>query len=164
VAGHRIGAVFLFALGLAGIWLSRSLPVDRTLELGTSFFPFFRTLELGTSFFPFLISLFLSGLSLSYFLLLFWKGERGAPPLEWATRQGWIRIVLSLGLFVGYVLTLERLGFLITAFLLILLNARMIFHRPWKTSGILALSSVLISYGLLSMLLQVRLPESPWGW
>jgi hypothetical protein len=151
MTGHRIGAFFLLALGIGGIWLSYSLPMDRTQELGTSFFPL-------------LISLFLCGLSLFYLLLLFWRGERNAPPIEWATRGGWIRIILSLVLFAGYVLTLERLGFLITTFLLILLYARMIFHRPWKISGMLAISSVLFSYGLLAVLLKVRLPESPWGW
>jgi hypothetical protein len=151
VTGHKIGAVFLLALGAVGIYFSRSLPLDKTQELGTSFFPT-------------LISGFLLGLALFYLLLLFWKGERSAPRVEWAAREGWIRIVLSLVLFSGYIFTLERVGFLVSTFLLILLFARMIFQRPWKASGILAFSSVLASYVLLTVLLQVRLPESPWGW
>lgn len=151
MAGHKIGALFLFLMGAAGVWLSRSLPADRTQELGTAFFPI-------------LISLFLSGLAFFYLFLLFWRGKGGAPGVEWAARAGWIRIALSVVLFVGYILFLERAGFLISTFLLILFYARLVFQRPWKASGILALSSVLGSWALLTVLLRVRLPESPWGW
>lgn len=151
MAGHKIGALFLLALGLAGIYLSRSLPVDKTQELGTSFFPV-------------LISGFLSGLALFYLLLLIWRGERIAPRIEWAAREGWIRISLSLAFFCGYILVLEKAGFLLSTFLLLLLYARNIFNRPWKASGVLAFSAVLTSYLLLTVLLKVRLPESPWGW
>ena len=37
--GHWVGAGFLFLLGIIGILLSKSLPVDNAEELGTRFFP-----------------------------------------------------------------------------------------------------------------------------
>ena len=37
--GHWVGGVFLFFLGIIGIGLSKSLPVENSEELGTSFFP-----------------------------------------------------------------------------------------------------------------------------
>jgi len=37
--GHWIGILLFLLLGLGGVWLSRMLPMDRTKELGSGFFP-----------------------------------------------------------------------------------------------------------------------------
>jgi hypothetical protein len=149
--GHWIGVLFFLLLGLAGIWFSRMLPTDQTKELGSGFFPL-------------LISVILCGLAVMSLLNLWIKGERFAKPIAWPERSGWLQIFISLILFCGYFLTLERIGFLLSTFVLLLLVARIVFRRPWGKSVLLAVLAVSISYGLLSTLLGVRLPSSPWGW
>jgi putative tricarboxylic transport membrane protein len=148
--GHWISAIFLLLLGIIGIWLSTSLPVETSEELGTSFFPF-------------LISIFLLILSLINLANLF-RREKASQPIRWPEHEGWVRMGLTIFLFSGYIGILERLGFMISTFLLILLFARLIFQKSWVASGTLAVLAVLSAFGLLTELLGVRLPASPWKW
>ena len=148
--GHWIGAVSLLVVGLAGIRLSRALPGDATQELGTSFFPL-------------LVSLFICGCSIVILLSLFLKGNRTAPPISWPNGPARWRIASSLLFLAGYTFTLERLGFLLSTFLLLLLFSKFVFGKPWAASLCVALIAVLSSFGLLSWALGVRLPVSPWA-
>ena len=148
---HWISAIFLLLLSIIGIGLSKSLPVEASEELGTRFFPL-------------LISIFLLILSLVNLAKLFWGRGKANQPIRWADREGWTRIGLALLLFTGYIGTLERLGFMISTFLLLLFFARLTFQKSWAASGILAILAVVCAFGLLSGLLGVRLPASPWKW
>ena len=91
-------------------------------------------------------------------------GRKSNQPIQWPRREGLIRIGLTILLFVGYIAALERLGFIISTLLLIFFFGRLIFQKSWLMSGILAVLAVFSAYGLLSELLGVRLPASPWKW
>jgi len=151
MVGHWAGGIFFIFLAAGGIYFSRMLSIDQTKEMGSGFFPL-------------LICILLGGLSIFNLLGLFIKGRRFAPPIPWPDGSGWLRMFISLALFLGYYGTLERLGFILATFLLLFLFSRLVFRRPWIKSGILAALSVGISFGLISWLLGVRLPASPWGW
>jgi hypothetical protein len=147
--GHRVGAGFIFLLGIIGIWLSKSLPVENSGELGTKFFPL-------------VISILLLGLSIINLVNIFWKERKENLQIQWPQREGLIRLSLAVFLFLGYVVILESAGYMISTFLLILLFARLVFNKSWVTSGTLSILAVLSTFGLLSTLLGVRLPGFPW--
>lgn len=147
--GHWVGAGVVFLFGIIGILLSKSLPVESTEELGTSFFPF-------------VISIFLLALSLINLVNLFLSRKNAFQKIQWPQRDGLIRLCLASFLFLSYIVILERLGYMISTFLLLLLFARLVFNKSWLISGILAILAVLSTFGLLSVLLGVRLPPLPW--
>ena len=151
MTGHWIGAGFLLFLGVVGIWLSTSLPVENSEELGSSFFPL-------------LISIFLLILSTINLANLVWRGGNSNQPIKWPQREGLIRMGVMIFLFIGYIGILERLGFIISTLLLIFLFARLVFQKSWLMSGTLSVLAVSSAYALLSELLGVRLPASPWKW
>lgn len=149
MTGHWVASIAVLLGGMTGIWLSRSLPADKTQELGTNFFPL-------------LISLFLCAGAAVSLVGFFLKRDRALAPIQWANRSAGLRIALSLLLFTSYAFALERLGFLLSTFLLLFIFCRMVFGKSWFRSASLASLAVLSSYALLSWALGVRLPASSW--
>ena len=149
MTGHWVGSLTILLLGVAGVWFSRSLPADKTQELGTSFFPL-------------LISLFLCGCATLSLIGFFLKRGQGFAPIQWATRSAGLRIAISLILFTSYAFTLERIGFLLSTFLLLFIFCKVVFGKSWVRSAAVSSLAVISSYALLSWALGVRLPVSTW--
>ncbi len=149
MTGHWVGSLIILLLGLAGVWFSRSLPADKTQELGTSFFPL-------------LISFFLCGCATLSLISFFLKREQGFATIQWASRSAGLRIAISLMLFTSYAFTLEGIGFLLSTFLLLFIFCKVVFGKSWIRSAALSLLAVISSYALLSWALGVRLPTSTW--
>lgn len=147
--GHWIGAGFLLLLGLLGLWQAHSLPMGSARNPGSGLFPFW-------------ISLTLCGLAALAMLSLSGARLQRPAPIEWPVRSAWLRIVVSVALFSGYAVTLEQLGYVLSAGLLIAAFAKVVFQRSWMASGLLAVVAVLTSYGLFVWLLGVRLPAPGW--
>ena len=108
----------------------------------------------GPGFIPFFSGCLLGLLSIAIFI----NGRRakaGAGGVELRSRRGfWI-----LGNLLLYALCLERLGFLITTFLFLVLS--LMSFRPRRWSGIFLVSSVtvVISYLVFGVWLKVPLPK-----
>ncbi len=63
----------------------------------------------------------------------------------------------------GFALALERLGFLLTTFLLMISLLRAIEAQKWRKVVVVALATALISYAIFSWLLGVPLPAGLLG-
>ena len=85
---------------------------------------------------------------------------RGGEKIE---TQGWIRIAVTLMTLAGFALALERLGFLLTTFLLMILLLHAIEAQSWRKVAVVALATSLISYAIFSWLLGVPLPAGLLG-
>ena len=144
-------AISLILIGLAGFILlqSRNLAVGSLRAPQTAFFP----TTLAT------LLLIFSVILLAQTLL---KGEVRRGP-DNVVAEGWIRIGATLATMVGFALALERLGFLLTTFLLMVLLLRAIESQRWPKVVAIALMTALISYAIFGWLLGIPLPGGVLG-
>ena len=77
--------------------------------------------------------------------------------------DGWTRIAATLATLIGFALVLERLGFLPSTFLLMVLLLRAIEAPRWSKVFTVALATAVASYGLFAWLLGVPLPVGVLG-
>jgi len=144
-------AVAAVLLALAGyIFLAAG-----TLPFGTMRVP-------QTAFFPRTLAVLLGIMS----LILLARALAGREALgggEKIETQGWIRIAVTLMTLAGFALALERLGFLLTTFLLMISLLRAIEAQKWRKVVVVALATALISYAIFSLLLGVPLPAGLLG-
>ena len=70
---------------------------------------------------------------------------------------GWVLLYL-----VGYGFLMEKMGYLVTTFVFFLLLLKTIGSMKLRTTVIVSLVSVLVSYGLFVVLLKVPLPSGIW--
>jgi putative tricarboxylic transport membrane protein len=144
-------AVAAVLLALAGyIFLAAG-----TLPFGTMRVP-------QTAFFPRTLAVLLGIMS----LILLARALAGREALgggEKIETQGWIRIAVTLMTLAGFALVLERLGFLLTTFLLMISLLRAIEAQSWRKVVVVALATALISYAIFSLLLGVPLPAGLLG-
>ena len=82
-------------------------------------------------------------------------GESRAQPIK---SEAWIRISLTLTAMLGFALVLEKLGFLLSTFTLMLLLLRVVEAQKWSRVIAVALATALISYFLFARLLNIPLP------
>ena len=138
-------AISLILIGLAGFILLQS----RNLAFGSLRAP-------QTAFFPTTLATLL--LIFSVILLaqtLLGEIRRGPDNI---VAEGWVRIGGTLATMVGFALALERLGFLLTTFLLMVLLLRAIESQRWPKVVAIALMTALISYAIFGWLLGIPLP------
>jgi len=88
------------------------------------------------------------------------EGEQGGVKIE---SEGWIRIASTFVTMIGFALVLERLGFLVSTFFLMVLLLRAIEAPRWPKVFTVALVTALASYGLFAWLLGVPLPAGVLG-
>lgn len=142
-------AALLTALAGYVLWVSESLRAGSFRVPQTGFFP-----------------RMLGGL-----LLLLTIGELaralrqggGASEVERIPIEGWRRIGAALAIMLLFALMLERLGFLLATFVLMILLLRAIEAPPWRKVMIVALLTSVLSYGLFAWLLGVPLPAGILG-
>ena len=115
-----------------------------------------------TGFFPktLVILLLLLSLVLLVQALRQKETERGSQKIA---ADGWSRIAATLATMIGFALVLERLGFLLSTFLLMMLLLRAIEAPRWPKVFMVALVTALASYGLFAWLLGVPLPAGVLG-
>ncbi len=115
-----------------------------------------------TAFFPKILALLLlilSGVLLAQTLV----GTEARRASEKIPPEGWIRICVTLAMLAAFGLVLERVGFLLATFLLMVILLRAIEAQDWRKVIALALATALISYGLFAWLLGVPLPAGILG-
>jgi hypothetical protein len=144
-------AVAAVLLALAGyIFLAAS-----ALPFGTFHVP-------QTAFFPKILALLLlilSGVLLAQTLV----GTEARRASEKIPPEGWVRIGVTLAMLAVFALVLERVGFLLATFLLMIILLRAIEAQDWRKVIVVALATALISYGLFAWLLGVPLPAGVLG-
>ncbi len=115
-----------------------------------------------TAFFPIILATLLLILS----LILLGQALRGARTVRGPDRieaEGWYRIGATLVTLVGFALVLERLGFLLSTFLLMVLLLRAIEPQAWPKVIAVALVTSLVVYAIFGWLLGIPLPAGVLG-
>ena len=120
------------------------------------------TLSEPGSGFVFLFSGILIGIfSMAIFILsLRGKGVESSGPFK---NVHWGKLGLALGYILLYGLLLERLGFLLSTFLLLGLLLGTIESKRWYVMVVVALTGALGTYGIFELWLHSRLPRGPFG-
>ena len=141
----RVTSVFLFAFGIfVCVQASR-------LEMGHLHNP-------GPGFIPLLAGVLLGGLSLVIFLQSFIGKEKIS-----VFGGEWLKGTVVVGSLIIYILVLEKLGFLITTFIFLLVSLLSFKPRKLRDSLLVSLFTVIISYLVLSLWLKVQLPKGILG-
>ena len=144
-------AAAVFIAGLAAFILFEC----RKLPFGTMRVP-------QTAFFPAVLAVLLLIFSLVLLAQRFLHAEAGRVP-DQITEDGWVRIGATLATMAVFAFVLERLGFLLSTFVLMILLLRAIESQSWlKVIGI-ALTTALAAYAIFGWLLGIPLPAGVLG-
>jgi putative tricarboxylic transport membrane protein len=144
-------AVSAVLAGLAGFVLLES----RHLSFGTMRVP-------QTGFFPWVLATVLLILCVMLFAQGLFGTESDRPPDD-ILPEGWSRIAFTLAAMIGFALVLERLGFLLTTFFLMILLLRAIESQRWSKVFFVALLTAIGSYALFGWILGIPLPSGVFG-
>jgi putative tricarboxylic transport membrane protein len=145
-----------FLMGL--VWLMAGVAIllkSHSLGLGTLRHP-------GLGMTPFLIGSFLTFFSIC---ILFSSHDVKGSLREF--RSAWEgvngkTIGLVLLYLVGYAFLIEKIGYLVVTFIFFLFLLKTIGSMKLRTTVMVSLASVLVSYGLFVLLLKVPLPSGFW--
>ncbi len=144
-------AVTLFLVGAVTVYLSLQLPIGN-----------FRAP--GSGLFPLILGLLLMGLVACHVLQLL-RGRDQATKTSASRRPpaSYRRVVLFLGAVAAVTALLTPLGFLLSAFLLLLALMEILGVRPRMASLLISLFTAGFSYALFVHWLQIPLPRGWWG-
>ncbi|HEY1234925.1 MAG TPA: tripartite tricarboxylate transporter TctB family protein [Candidatus Binatia bacterium] len=137
--------------GLAGFVLLES----RHLSFGSMRVP-------QTGFFPWVLATLLLIICVILFAQGLFGAESDRPP-DHIPPEGWSRIAFSLAAMIGFAVMLERLGFFLTTFFLMLLLLRAIESQRWSKVVFVALLTAVGSYALFGWILGIPLPGGVFG-
>ena len=147
----QISGLFWGAVGLLAIFGSLGLGLGNLGEPGSGFFSF--TAGCFVCLMAFIVVLRASFLGHGYQAKLssLWKGTR------------WKRPVVVTLLVLGYILAVERLGFLLTGFLLLFVILKAVENLSWKKAFFAPIFTLAISYFLFIFFLKANLPKGLLG-
>jgi len=114
----------------------------------------------GPGYFPFGAGLLFGIVSLWVLLSTLRKKTNEMPGGSPAKFQ-WHNIVLILVGMLAYILLFRKVGFLLCTFLLVVLFIRLVSHRTWFNSIVVALSITVAFYLFFDILLNAQLPMGP---
>jgi putative tricarboxylic transport membrane protein len=147
----RISSLVGFVLSVSICIESFRLPVG----IGTWRYP-------GPGFFPLGAGIIMGCLCLGLYL----KAARtpaGKLEESWYVKTRWKKLVLILVILLGYAFVLEKLGYVLSTFLLLFLLFRFIEAQGWLVSIVGSLMVSLVSYGVFDKWLKMQLPKGIWG-
>jgi putative tricarboxylic transport membrane protein len=141
-----VSGVFWLLLSVAGALESYRLHLGSWQKPGSGFLPFVAACFLGV------FSLILSLKTLAAWRKT--KQEEGVFP-----SKGWNKAAFVLLLLLGYGLGLERLGFMITTFLFLVLLLKTIEPQTWRKTILFSLLVSILSYVFFQVWLKTQLPS-----
>ncbi len=116
----------------------------------------------GPGFWPFCIALAMLALAAAAIV------RPATAPAADASASRWGKFTIGLASMLLYVLALERLGYLPSTVLLLLVHLRWVEGRSWRASVVTAAIAAAVSLVVFRTLLKVPLPLGvlplPWGW
>jgi putative tricarboxylic transport membrane protein len=151
LSAERVSALFWLTIGLISIYGSTHLGFG-TLQ------------EPGSGFLSFLAGCFICLMAIIVFFQSFFSGERS--PLKISTLwRGlrWHRPIAICLLTLGYILALERIGFLLTGFLLLFIILKGVENLSWRKAMLIPVSTLGVSYLLFHFILKATLPKGIFG-
>ena len=115
----------------------------------------------GPGFFPFGAGVVMGILSVIVYIKA--TRKKSAEEKGWYSKEKWKKLVLILGILVGYAFFLEPLGFILSTFLLLFCLLKAVELQKWSVAiGGSALISI-ASYVLFDVWLKTQLPKGIWG-
>lgn len=145
IRSDQMSGVFLLLLALYVGWQDRAFPVGTLADPGPGFMPL-------------LIAVFLGGVGL---LIAVFGGKSALlSSIPWPEAR---RAVLILVISAGGAFALERIGYRLTMTALLIFFLGVVERRHPFAAAAVAVGFSVITYYVFSTLLQVQLPNSPWG-
>ena len=143
----RVSSLFWLALGLVSMYGAAQL------GLGT-------LREPGSGLLAFMAGAFVSLIALGIFVksLIQWRGIRLDFAPLWS-EANWRRPAIIGLLTLGFILALERLGFILNGFLLLVVLFRWVERFSWKKALIIPAVTLGFSYLLFNVFLKATLPR-----
>ncbi len=144
---ERVGSVFWLAFGLVSIYGSS------LLGLGTMREP-------GSGFLPFLAGCFICVMAVS--VLAYSFAQKGAAHVKLgAVWDGvnWHRPLIISVLILGFILVLEKIGFILSSFLLIFILLKSVERFSWGKAILIPLLTMGCTYLLFDVFLKATLPK-----
>ncbi len=145
----RVSGIFWLIIGLVlSVWSTR-------YQIGSFAQP-------GPGFLPLILGLLLIFLS----LVLLAKAKKTSPPTETAKPSStarWGKVVYTVIILLATTFVFERIGYMITVFLLMLLLMQAGGLRSWKKVLLIAFGTILGVYIVFVLLLQQPLPRGFFG-
>ncbi len=143
----RVGSIFWLAVGLVSAY--------GALQLG-----FGNWHEPGSGFLPFLAACFVTFMAFVIFVQSFMRGRRLEKDVSALWENVNWRRPLSIAIIVlVYIFVLERLGFLLTNFLLLFFLFKKVEKFTWTKAVIYPALTVAVSYVLFHVILKSTLPR-----
>jgi putative tricarboxylic transport membrane protein len=143
----RVSSLFWVAMGLVSMYGSVQLGLGTLREPGSGFLAF-----LAGGF----VSLIALGIFLKSFIL--WRGVRLNFASLW-TEANWRRPAVIGLLILGLILALEKLGFILSGFLLLLVLFRWVEKFSWRKALVIPALTLGFSYLLFNVFLKATLPR-----
>ena len=134
------------------------LIVGMSLAIFSLRFPVWDEAGPQEGFFPFVIGLILTGLSIAIVINACRNTER-AKERQTKERTDWPRALFYVGLVVLYGFLFEKIGFLITSGVFLLILLKFVERQKWSVTIIVSIFAVIVSYYLFVYFLGVPLPK-----
>jgi len=148
---ERAGGLFWFAVGLISIYGSIKLGLGTLREPGPGFLSFLAGCFISLTAAIVFLQSFLQRQEVVAKLSGFWKGLRWNRPL-------YIGFIL-----VAYILALERIGFLLTSLLTLLVMFKGVEKLSWWKSTLISVTISAVSFWLFNNVLKATLPKGVFG-
>ena len=148
---ERVGALFWLTVGLISVY-------------GSTHLGFGTLREPGSGFLSLLAGCFICLMAIIVLIQSYLFGER--PPVKISTLwRGlrWHRPITIGFLTLGYILVLEKIGFLLSGFLLLLVILKGVENLSWRKAILIPFSTLGASYLLFHFILKATLPKGILG-
>lgn len=132
--------------------------------VGSSFYSFGTISHPGPAFLPLWCGIIIAALSLIVFIKAVLKDKIKAIEEKESSflTSRWPKLLATLIILFTYAFLLELFGFLVTAFISILLMLKVVEPTKWRTAVIEAAVAAILSYSLFALWLRVPLPKGFW--
>jgi len=148
---ERTGSIFWMIAGAITSYMSFRL------DLGTF-------LEPGPGLFPFLAGCFVSFMAVIGLLQSILRRNDPQTGISTVLAQAdWHRPLVVVLVTIGYVLCFERLGFILSAFVFMIILLKWVERMPWGKTVMISAVTLGLSYGIFVWILKVNLPKSVLG-
>jgi putative tricarboxylic transport membrane protein len=148
---ERVGTLFWLAVGLVSIYGSTRLGLGALREPGSGFLPL-------------IAGCFISLMAVFLFLNSFLRKQKTQAKLSpfWVEVHWHRPLIISLLTF-GFVLVLERLGFILAGFFLLVILFKGVEKFSWKKAMIIPTITLGLTYLLFNVFLKASLPKGIFG-
>jgi putative tricarboxylic transport membrane protein len=114
----------------------------------------------GTGFFPFWVGIVFGILSVLFLIQNFLKREKEEIAFH---EVDWRKVLLVMASLYAYALVLEKIGFIVSSFLLVAVLLKFVDNKKWHILILVGGVSALASYAIFELWLHSHLPKGIFG-